>query len=241
MTRGLCIDLNIGFYTLETIVAMLEYCKVCIQWIPWMLTHEWIKKTQHMQICQGLLNQYELEGNTFPGWCHYWWWDVITTINQSQNGSLWSGDTWNPYWIKISRPLLGEVMWTVIWGKKGVILLGCLEPRQTISSDCYITLTTLKALTFRVRPENKTIFLLQHDKTGPYISLKNVERIVKLVWTVVLHLLVLVPSDFPLFWPVKDVAQAIFSEQWCCPSSCETVDHFRWCRFLQARHSGTCS
>jgi len=29
MTRELCTELNIGFNALETMVAMLEYCKVC--------------------------------------------------------------------------------------------------------------------------------------------------------------------------------------------------------------------
>lgn len=60
-------------------------------------------------------------------------------------------------------------------------------------------LTTLETRTFRVRPENKTIFPLQGDKTRPYTSLKSVECTVKLVWTVVPHLLVLMPSDFSQF------------------------------------------
>jgi len=56
--------------------------------------------------------------------------------------------------------LVSKVMCTVIWDRKGVILLYFLEPRQTINSDHYIaTLTKLKAQISRVRAEKKTIFL----------------------------------------------------------------------------------
>jgi len=39
-TRELCIQLNIGFNVLETMVAMLEHCKVCSSWLPRMLRQE---------------------------------------------------------------------------------------------------------------------------------------------------------------------------------------------------------
>ena len=34
MTRELCTDLDIGVSALETMVAMLEYHKVCTRWVP---------------------------------------------------------------------------------------------------------------------------------------------------------------------------------------------------------------
>ena len=40
MTRELCMELNIGFSALETVVVMLEYHKVCTRWVPQMLTQE---------------------------------------------------------------------------------------------------------------------------------------------------------------------------------------------------------
>ena len=63
MTRKLCTELNIGFKALETMVAMLEYRKVCARWIPRMLMQE--HKEHRMQVCQDLLNQYEAEGDSF--------------------------------------------------------------------------------------------------------------------------------------------------------------------------------
>jgi len=60
---------------------------------------------------------------------------------------------------------------------------------------------------FKVRPEKKTTVLLQHDNARPHTSLKTVEHIVNLGWTVVPHTPYspdLVPSDFHLLGPMKD-------------------------------------
>ena len=99
-------------------------------------------------------------------------------------------------------------MCTVFWDMKGVILLDFLQPRHTINSDIYITmLTKLKAQISRDRPEKKTTFLLQHDNARPHTSLKTVEHIVHLGWTVIPHPPYspdLAPSDFHLFRPMKD-------------------------------------
>jgi len=100
-------------------------------------------------------------------------------------------------------PSAGKVMCTVFWDRKGVIFLDFLGLRQTTNSNRYTaTLTKLKAETSRVRPEKKTTFLLQHNNARPHTSLKTVEHIVKLGWTVVPHPPYspdLAPSDFHLF------------------------------------------
>jgi len=78
MTRELCTELNISCNALETMVAMLEYRKFCARWVPRMLTQE--HKEHCMQVCQGLLNQYEAEGDSFldriitgdKTWCHHY-------------------------------------------------------------------------------------------------------------------------------------------------------------------------
>jgi len=89
-----------------------------------------------------------------------------------------------------------------------VILLDFFEPGQTSNSDRYIaTLTKLKAQISRVRPEKKTAFLLQHDNARPHTSLKNMEHIVNLGWTVIPHPPYspdLALSDFCLFRPMKN-------------------------------------
>jgi len=78
MTRELCTELNISFSALETMVATLEYRKVCARWVPQMLTQE--HKEHRMQVCQDLLNQYKAEGDIFldciitgdETWCHHY-------------------------------------------------------------------------------------------------------------------------------------------------------------------------
>ena len=62
MTRELCTELNIGFSALETMIAALEYHKVCIRWVSQMLTQE--QKEHHTQVCQDPLNQYEVESDS---------------------------------------------------------------------------------------------------------------------------------------------------------------------------------
>lgn len=91
-------------------------------------------------------------------------------------------------------------------GRKGLILLDFLEPRQIFSCDCYImTLTKLKAWTSWGRPEKKTAFLLRHSNAWPHNSLKTAERTVYLGCTgqpQSLYSPVLLPSDFHLFMVV---------------------------------------
>jgi histone-lysine N-methyltransferase SETMAR len=105
-------------------------------------------------------------------------------------------------------PSVRKVMCTVFWDRKGVIHLDFLDPGQTIKSGRYIpTLTKLKARISRVRPEKKTTFLLEHNNARPHTSLKTVEHIANLGWTVLPHpsySLDLAPSDFHLFGPIKD-------------------------------------
>jgi len=89
-TRDLCTELNIGFNALETMVATLEYRKVCARRVPRLLTQE--HKEHCLQVCWDLLNQYGLKVTV--SWiasspvtrCG------VTSTSRSQNGSPWSGD-----------------------------------------------------------------------------------------------------------------------------------------------------
>ena len=94
-------------------------------------------------------------------------------MSQSQN-SKWQHMSFQLKKKLKMYPSAGKVMCTAFWDMKEVILLDFLESGQTIKSDHYITmLTKLKAQTFRVRPEKKTTFLLQHENTRPHTSLKT--------------------------------------------------------------------
>jgi len=173
-----------------------------------MLTQEY--KEHCMQVFRDLLNHYKAEGDSFLDciiigdemWCHHY-------EPESKLQSMEWQHVNSPSKEKFKMlPSRGKVMCTVVWDRKGVILLDFLEPGQTMNSDHYIAmLTKLKARISRVRPEKKTTFLLQHDNARPHTSLKTVEHIVSLGWTVVPHPPYspdLVPSDFHLFGLMKD-------------------------------------
>jgi hypothetical protein len=167
-----------------------------------MLTQE--RKEHCMKVCKELLNQYEAEGDSFlyriisgDETCHHY---ECESKQQSKE------------WRRVNSPLkkkfkallsAGKVMCTVFWDKKWVNLLDFLEPRQTINSDFYITtLTKLNTLISRIRPEKESTFLWQHNSARPHTSLKTMENIVNLGWTVILHPLYnpdLVLPDFHLF------------------------------------------
>ena len=76
----------------------------------------------------------------------------------------------------------------MFWDRDGVILLNFLQPGQMINSDHYIVLLIkLKTQNSRVWLEKKTNFLWQCDNTRPNTSLKTVEHIASLGWTVLSH------------------------------------------------------
>lgn len=52
---------HVRFTALETMLALLEYRKVCARWVPQMLTQE--HKYRRMQVYHGLLYHCEAEGD----------------------------------------------------------------------------------------------------------------------------------------------------------------------------------
>jgi len=73
------------------------------------------------------------------------------------------------------------------------------------SDHCVVMLTKLKALTPKVRPEKKTVFLLQHNNAKLHTSLRTVEYTGSLGCSVIQHSpygLDLASSDFHLFRPM---------------------------------------
>lgn len=115
-----------------------------------------------MQVCHDLLNKYEAESDGFK--------DCIITGDKMRchhydPKSKWESMEWQR-WISPlkkkfkTQPSVGKVMFSVFWDRKGEVLLGFLEPRQTTDSDCYIaTPTKLKAPVARIRPEKITFLL----------------------------------------------------------------------------------
>jgi len=130
-------------------------------------------------------------------------------MSQSQNSSPWSGDMWIPHRRKSSRRYPQQVKWCALsFGiGKGWSFWISLDPDKPST----LTATSQRWLSWRlefpVRPEKKTTFLLQYDNARPHTSLKTMEHIVRLAWTVIPHpprSPDLAPSDFHLFRLMKD-------------------------------------
>jgi len=79
-------------------------------------------------------------------------------------------------------------------GRKGLLLLDFREPRQTISSSCYIMMLTNKKAQTSIVGSEKTTILLHCDYTKSHPSLKTMEHIDNLGWIVLLH-----PTYIPNF------------------------------------------
>lgn len=128
MTRELYTDPNISFRVLETMVPMLEYCKVYTRWIPQKFTQK--QKEHHRQVCHDLLNQYEAEADSLLDhiitsgkmWCH---------CHELHGG----GHVKFPSkkWFK-TRPLVSKVKFAVFWDRIGVILVDLLNKPSTLTT-----------------------------------------------------------------------------------------------------------
>jgi len=135
-------------------MAMLEHCKVCMRWIPQVLTKE--QEEHHVQVF------------TLPVMrC------IVSTTRLSQNSNLRSGKMCISHWRSCSRwspqqvERRGEWSFWISWNS---------DKPWTLTEQYILMLTTLKARTSRVRLEKKTTFPLQHINARLHTSLKTVER-----------------------------------------------------------------
>lgn len=126
ISREECVDVNISFNALETVAAMLEYLKIYVRWVPWMLIQE--QKEYCMRVCQDSLSQYEAAGDGFLDriisgddmWYHYY-----------ETKSKWqSRERWHEIPIEEKVQDAAHSGWSGRRDRKGVILLDILETGQ---------------------------------------------------------------------------------------------------------------
>lgn len=142
----------------------------------------------------------------------------VTTKSCSQNDSHWSDDV-NSTLKKMFKMQLsaGEVMYIVCGTGNGWSLWISVNLEKPSTDHYIVTMTELKAQSSSVSPENKTTFLLLHDDSRPHASLKTIDHIANLSWTVLpqsLYSFDLVPSDCYVF---KTMDYGLHGQ--CFPSS----------------------
>ena len=83
---------------------------------------------------------------------------------------------------------VGKMMYAIFYSRRSRGKPLSIPRTQTASSDSYyVMLTKLKSRTSRVRTEKQTDFLWQHSNTSTHDSLKTIENVVSLGWTVLPH------------------------------------------------------
>lgn len=97
-----------------------------------------------------------------------------------------------------------ELMLSVFWDSKGIVLLDFLEKRRTMNSDYYCQLLK-KARVLRRKPRNSPLWLL-HDNAPIHTSQRTLDTLTKTGFEMIAHPPYspdIAPSDFYLFQHLK--------------------------------------
>ena len=109
---GNCMDLNIGFSALETMLSVLEYLKICSRWVS-QISYRNRKNTGCKFVRTYWFNR-KLKVTvswitSLPMMRH-----VVTTTNQSQNSSPGSSNVLIPHWRKSLRCIVQWLKWCAL-------------------------------------------------------------------------------------------------------------------------------
>lgn len=142
-------------------------------------------------------------------------------------------------WQHVNSPLKkkfkiqpSRVMCTIFWARKGVILLGFLEPRETINSECYIVTLSWGLKLPESGQRRRWPFSCNMVMPGsipvwrPWRTLPILAGLsyrTHWIWC-------LLASIWLGWWKMDCVSN--ISQQQCHHSSCETVGHLCWYRFI---------
>jgi hypothetical protein len=157
----------------ETVTKKLGYHKFCARWVPKMLTD--VHKTQRMASASTFLQRYHDEGDEFLDKIVTGdeTWVTFVNVETKQQSQQWM-NTHSPNKPRKFKQSLAKrkLMATVFWDRKGVLLIGFMEPGTMITSETHCE--TLKKL--RRATENKrrgmvtSGVVLLHDNACPHTS-----------------------------------------------------------------------
>ena len=189
---------------------VLGFNKVCVRWIPRLLTKE--MKSQRETSAISLMSRFEAEEHAFLSrivtgdetWVHY-------HTPESKRASMeWQHKTSpHPKKCKIVTSA-GKLMLTIFWDMNGVLVTHYQPRGVTVTRDTYSQLLRdeLKpAIRTKRRGLLKKGVLLLHDDARPHTARRTIETITDLGFEVLPHPPYspdLAPSDFHLFGPLKE-------------------------------------
>jgi len=124
--------------SIERVVYIIGYTKVCSRWVPRMLTPE--KKQKRVEICEELLKRYREEGDQFllnivtgdESWIHHF-------DPEEKRLSMQYRHTSSHHPKKFKTVLsAGKILLTVFWDSQRVYMTEFLEAGNTVNSVRYI-------------------------------------------------------------------------------------------------------
>ena len=203
--RSLSSLLNVSYGTCADIIKSLGYSKVCSRFVPRFFTPE--MRIRRVECAEKAL---ELYGNYQDVFLH----NIVTEDETPLSLYLPSSKRESAQWKKKEEQTpkklrsgtvhKRELMLSVFWDSKGIVLLDFLEKKRTMNSDYYCNLLE-SAQTRRRKPRNSPLWLL-HDNAPIHTSQKTVDTLNKAGFEIIAHPPYspdMAPSDFYLFQHLK--------------------------------------
>jgi len=189
---------------------VLQFHKVSARWVPRQLTAE--LKERSVDACQELLKRFEAEGDGFLGrtvtgdetWVHCHQPETKKASKEWRHTSSRKPKKFR------TQPSAGNVMLTLFWDERRVILEHYMPRGNSVSSATYADLLNnhlRPAIKSKGRGLLSTGVLLQHDNARPHTARSTVATTQDLSFECLPHPPYspdLVPSDFHVFGPLKE-------------------------------------
>jgi hypothetical protein len=159
---------------------VLQYHKVCAQWVSRQLTPE--LKEWRMGACKEILGRYQTEGDVFlqriiiddESWAHYFQPETKTASKDWRYPNLPNSNKFR------ALPSAAQVMLTLFWDSKGLILEHYMSKGTTVTSSSYCDLLVnhLKsAIRFKRCGLLATGVLLLHDNARLHTAHTTITKI----------------------------------------------------------------
>lgn len=203
--RSLATSLRVSYGTCAGMIKDLGYTKVCSRFVPRFFTPE--MKLRRMECAEKALELHAEYGDTFLS-------NIITEDetplslylpSSKRESSQWKRkDEQTPKKLRSGTTHKRELMLSVFWDSKGVILVDFLEKKRTMNSEYYCDLLT-RTRSLRRKPRNFPLWLL-HDNAPIHTSQRTLNTLNTTGFELISHPPYspdMAPSDFYLFQHLK--------------------------------------
>jgi len=203
--RNLASLLNVSYGTCAQMIKDLGYTKVCSRFVPRLFTPD--MKMRRIECAEKALELYQEYNDVFLQ-------NIVTEDetplslylpSTKRDSAQWKKrDEQTPKKLRSGTAHRRELMLSVFWDSKGIVLLDFLEKKRTMGSQYYCQLLE-KARQLRRKPRNTPLWLL-HDNAPIHTSHQTIETLSNTGFEMIAHPPYspdMAPSDFYLFQHLK--------------------------------------